>query len=278
MLPMLDVTRLKAIVRMMPIRNQDLGRNSIPMNHIEIGKCATPDVVFGHGWGRTHHDFIPVAEAIAPFARSILLDLPGFGETPRVADNWGSVEYADHIAQFIRQKTDSKIIWVGHSFGGRIGLRLAVRHADILRGMVLIASAGVPVHKSLRTRLYASARQMQFRFLKTRAADQQALEKLEQKFGSADYIESRRTGMRDVLLNVIREDQSVDLPQITTPTKIVYGAKDTETPVEIGQKLQGLIPGSKLIVCPEFDHIGVLDRGRHQIALVLKEMLQEMSA
>lgn len=244
------------------------------MNHIEIGSGDVPTVVFGHGWGRSHRDFIPVAEAIAPYARSLLLDLPGFGETPRPPQNWGSADYADHVAAFVRQKTTGKIIWVGHSYGGRIGLRLGVRHPDLLSGMVLVAAAGVPMQKSLLTQVKSRIRQMQFKWLKSRAADQKEIDALEDRFGSPDYVQSRKTGMRDIFLAAIREDQSPDLHRITVPTTFIYGSNDTETPVETGRRMQALIAGAELVECPEFDHIGVLDRGRHQIALSVKEMLK----
>ena len=52
------------------------------MHSIEIGKGERPEIVFAHGWARSHHDFIPAAEALIAQHRSILIDLPGFGATP----------------------------------------------------------------------------------------------------------------------------------------------------------------------------------------------------
>lgn len=248
------------------------------MNHIEIGAGDRPLVVFGHGWARSHRDFIPVAEAITPFARSILLDLPGFGETPRPAENWGSAEYADHVASFVAQKTKGQILWVGHSFGGRIGLRLGVRHPTLLKGMVLVSAAGLPAQRSLVTQYKARVRQMYFKFLRNRATDQSKIDALEARFGSPDYVASGEMGMRDIFLSAIREDQTSELPKIKCPTTLIYGAKDGETAPEIGVRLQAGIKDAKLIVCPEFDHISVLDRGRHQIALSVKEMINEVSS
>lgn len=244
------------------------------MNHIEIGTSDKPLVVFGHGWARTHKDFIPVAEAIAPYARSILLDFPGFGVSPKLAQDWGSADYADHVAKFVKDKTDEKIIWVGHSYGGRVGLRLGANHPDILAGLVLVAAAGVPRKRTFWAKQKASWRQKQFRFLRSRAASQSEKDVLEKRFGSVDYVMSQEIGMRDVFLNAVREDQTNDLHKIKASTDLIYGANDTETPVEIGQAIQSKINGSNLIVCPQFDHIGVLDRGRHQIALSIKEMLE----
>ncbi|MEM9726922.1 MAG: alpha/beta fold hydrolase, partial [Pseudomonadota bacterium] len=65
---------------------------------VEIGDPEGAPVVFGHGWARTHADFIPIAELLArQGARSILLDFPGFGESPRPSETWGAAAYADAI-------------------------------------------------------------------------------------------------------------------------------------------------------------------------------------
>ena len=92
-----------------------------------------------------------------------------------------------------------------------------------------------------------------------------------------DSIHSKEIGLRDVFLKVIAEDQSADVVNIKCPTHLVYGAKDDETPVSIGERLQQLIPDATLVVCPEFDHFDILNRGRHQVALMIKEMIQAQS-
>lgn len=244
------------------------------MKYISIGSEDAPVVVFAHGWGRTHHDFIQIAESIAPLAQSFLLDLPGFGETPRPADAWGTTEYADHINEFLSSVANKPVIWVGHSFGGRIGLRLGVKYPQQLAGLVLVSSAGIPRKRSALQRFRSKVQGARFQFAKKRATDQAALTELENKFGSADYIHSEKIGLRDVFLKVIAEDQSADVVNIKVPTRLVYGAKDDETPVSIGERLQQLIPGATLVVCPEFDHFDILNRGRHQVALMIKEMIQ----
>lgn len=243
------------------------------MKYINIGTDSAATVVFAHGWGRSHHDFIPVAESIAPYANSILLDLPGFGDTPRPDSAWGSAEYADHVQQFLADKNTGPVVWVGHSFGGRIGLRLAVNHPQSLSALVLVASAGIPVAQSWISKQRKRVRRYQFQSARKRAKDPAEVAQLEQQYGSADYIHSAELGLRDVFLKVIAEDQSDQVVNIRLPTRLVYGAHDFETPVSIGQRLNALIPDSQLVVCPEFGHIDILSRGRHQVAMMIKEML-----
>jgi pimeloyl-ACP methyl ester carboxylesterase len=251
------------------------GANRDSMHSIEIGRGETPEILFAHGWARNHRDFIPAAEALIAQHRSILIDLPGFGETPRPAESWDTRQYADAAARFIRERIGHPIVWVGHSFGGRVGLRLAVQHPDLLKGLVLVAAAGLkgqprPTWQRLRGRL----RSAQYRRLRKRARTEDEIIALEKRFGSADYIQSRALGLRDIFLNSVNEDQAPDLPRITTPTVVMSGARDTETPPEMGRRMAALIPSARFLLLPEFDHIGVLHRGHHIIALRAKELVE----
>lgn len=241
---------------------------------IRIGTNGAPAVVFGHGWDRTHRDFIPVAEALAPVADCYLLDLPGFGESPRPDAPWGTVDYARYVGAWLRDDLGlEKITWVGHSFGGRIGLRLAVQAPLLMRHLVIVAGAGVPRHPGVQERVKRKIRGTRFKWAKARARSEDDLIALERQFGSPDYVKSRETGLRDTFVRVISEDQSADLSRISCPTTLIYGGRDTETPPEIGRRIHALIPHSDYVDCPEFDHISILDRGRHQIALAIKEQL-----
>lgn len=240
----------------------------------EIGNTDLPAVVFGHGWGRDHHDFIPVAEAIAPFARSILLDLPGFGKTPRPSEAWGTLEYANYIQEFISNELQlTEYIWVGHSFGGRLGLRLATSNGLGPSRMVIVAGAGLKRQKSILQSIRGRIQSTRYRWAKRSAPNEEAIIQLEQKFGSPDYVQSRELGLRDVFLRTIAEDQDASLEAVTCPTILIYGGLDTETPPEFGTRMKSSIPKAELIICPNFDHLELLDRGRHQIALAIKEAI-----
>lgn len=243
-------------------------------NYIRIGTPGAPKVVFGHGWGRSHRDFIPVAEALAPSIDAYLFDLPGFGKSERPEEAWGTVEYAEMMARYlVAGLMIEKCIWVGHSFGGRIGLRLGVLAPGLLDHLVVVAGAGVPRTITRKERWKRKWNSAKFQRLKAAAKTEDDLIALEKRFGSPDYVASRETGMRDIFVKTISEDQSADLPKIPTPTTLIYGSEDTETPPEIGKKIASLVPQSTYIECPHYDHISILDRGRHQIALTIKQAI-----
>jgi len=247
------------------------------MNYDILGAKDGFPVVFGHGWGRDNQDFIPVAELLGDAAKIILLDFPGFGKSERPEAAWDTQDYADCTRTLLENELDiTRFIWVGHSFGGRVGLRLAQMSDSPVAHLFVVAGAGVRRQIPLAKRLRARWRGWNFKRLKTAASTEEELIALEKRFGSADYVASRANGMRDIFIKTVEEDQSGLLGEIGCPTSLLYGERDTETPPEVGQLLHRLIPQSTYLECPEFDHHTILTRGRHQLTLMLREALGEL--
>jgi pimeloyl-ACP methyl ester carboxylesterase len=197
------------------------------------------------------------------------VDFPGFGVSPAPPENWGTAEYADAAAELIRSyRAVKKIIWVGHSFGGRVGIQLAARHPDLLDRLFLVASPGLPHRRSLMQKLSHHSRVTFFKTMKIFApVFGMSLDDLRKKFGSADYRNAGK--MRPIFLRIIHENLSAPAKQIKCPTYLLYGSNDTETPPEIGERLAQLIPKSTLSVLPGLDHYSILTTGRH---LLLKRL------
>lgn len=237
-----------------------------------LGKKDSPVVVWGHGWGQSRAAFRPLASGLESFASHTLVDFPGFGETPGPPHAWTTAEYADETARFIRSRTSGKIIWVGHSFGCRVGLQLAARHPDLIAGLFLIAGAGLKRKRPAWQKIYFKTRILVFKSLRRLIPLGVSEEWLKKKFGSADYRNSSGI-MRGVLIKTVHEDLTEVARTIRCPVALVYGMNDTETPPEIGERLKNLIPGAELTVLAGQDHYSVLGEGRHQVAPLLKKFL-----
>ena len=168
-----------------------------PMNYEILGAQDGYPVVFGHGWGRDHKDFVPVAELLGDAARSVLLDFPGFGQSPRPEAAWDTRDYAEHTRAFLESELGiTQFIWVGHSFGGRVGLRLAQMPKSPVTHLLIAAGAGVPRQVDLTKRLKSKWRSRVFQRRKAKARSEEELIALERAFGSADYVASRDSGLR----------------------------------------------------------------------------------
>lgn len=239
-----------------------------------VGNKKGGSVWFGHGWGRDHNSFNEVVEALRGTAECVLLDFPGAGgKGERPAAAWGIDDYAGAVSELVGKEPEP-VIWVGHSFGGRVGIALGSKFPANIAGMVLISAAGIPRQRNPLQRWRGKFRQAIFKFRRSRASGDDELRELEKQYGSPDYVQSGADGVRDIFLKIISEDQSDRLPQIRVPVKLLYGANDRDTPPEMGKRMNALIPNSELTLLENLDHSQILWRGRHIIALQIKELLE----
>jgi len=233
-----------------------------------------PELVWAHGWAHSHVSFLPLAEAMRARADSLLVDLPGFGASPLPPGPWGTEDYADAMAEWLSGLPARKRVWVGHSFGCRVGLRLAERHPDAVAALFLIAAAGLPPHRSLVTRLKRLPRRLAFRAMRAMTSEGPARDRLRERYGSSDY---RNAGaMRPVLVKAVNEDQTDVARRIRLPVVLVHGEGDAESPPEIAARLHALIPGSQLHLLRGFDHLSIIGDGRHQVIHLLSELLERL--
>lgn len=231
-------------------------------------------LVWAPGWGQSHDDLLPLAELVRRCGRSLLLDPPGFGASPP-PPAWSTSDYADAAAEWLAGVTAERRVWVAHSFGCRIGLQLAARHPGLVDGLFLIAAPGIRPRRSLAARTALAARRSVFRIARALTPEGPARERLRERFGSADY---RRAGplMRAVLVKAVNEDLSAPARAVHCPAVLVYGDGDRDTPPAIGVRLNRLMPQSRLVVLRGFGHLDIVTEGRHQIAQLLGEFLEQI--
>lgn len=260
----------------MPISSSVYRESPFAVASVPGPPSATTQLVWGHGWGQSADALLPIAESLRVVAPSLLIDFPGFGKSPIASDTWGTAEYADQVAGWLRTLPGQRTVWVGHSFGGRVGLQLAARHPGLLSGMVLVAAAGLQRQRSLPERMRLSARTTFFKTARKLLHEGPVLDQLRQKMGSADYLSAG--ALRPILSRVVREDLTEQARQVQCPTLLLYGAQDTETPPEIGERLSRLIPHARFLQLADVGHLTILTDGRHQVAARIKEFLQTIPA
>lgn len=200
-----------------------------------------PRVLALHGWGRTRGDF----ESLLAGYDALAVDLPGFGASPAPDQAIGAAGYA-RLTEPLLDEFDSPPVIVGHSFGGRVAVALAVAHPDSVSGLVLV---GVPLLRQVGARSRVPWRyRLIRRARKLGLISAASLERARQQYGSADYRAA--TGvMRDVLVTAVNETYERELGLLSCPVRMVWGERDTAAPLAVARSaLPKLADGSLDVV------------------------------
>jgi len=206
---------------------------------------ATP-VLALHGWGRDRRDWAAVLAATGGLA----LDLPGFGASPPPAEAVGAAGYAVLVEPAL-EAFGGPVVVVGHSFGGRVAVHLAVRRPDKVRALVL---AGVPLVRLSGARARVSPRYRALRLARRlRLVPERTLEEARRRHGSADYRAASGV-MRQVLVRVVGESYEEQLAALACPVHLVWGEDDRVVPPAVATRALTLIRSGKLTLLPGVGH------------------------
>src|SRR5260370_37036210 len=86
------------------------------LTHYETLGDIKPALVILHGWKRSLNEWLPVAKQLTDRFTIVLLDLPGFGQTPRPNAAFSIYDYATFVEHFLEKHELKKITLLGHSF------------------------------------------------------------------------------------------------------------------------------------------------------------------
>lgn len=248
------------------------------VQYIEQGQG--PLVVLFHGWGANKELFGALIDTLAVQYRVAAPDTPGFGQSQEPEEPWSLTDYCAFCRAFIEHVSgpaDKEVILMGHSHGGRTLIRLVgggMLPQGTVRKLVLIDSAGLVHEKTPRQQRRIKRYKMGKRFLSlppVKALFPHALEKLQERSGSADYRAASPV-MRQSMVKVVNEDVREYLPRIEAETLLVWGDQDRDTPLSDGQLMERLIPGSGLAVLAGAGHFSFLDR-QYQFLAVMRSFL-----
>ena len=127
--------------------------NGVNVNYYDQGPADGCGVLFLHGWGSRFEPFRPFLDRIAEHGYRVCApDLPGFGQSDEPPAAWDVDGYADFALDFLAGLNIKSAVLIGHSFGGRIIIKLAARENLPIKipKIILIDSAGIRGKKTLR--------------------------------------------------------------------------------------------------------------------------------
>ncbi len=120
-----------------------------PASYTDEGRG--PAVVALHGLPGSARDFRWLAPRIAPDARVIRVEMPGFGATPvETAPDLSPTGRARFVLALLDALGVERPVLLGHSMGGVVASAAADLEPDAFRGLALLSSPGLRRHAMLR--------------------------------------------------------------------------------------------------------------------------------
>lgn len=220
------------------------------------GKC----IVLFHGWGASKEAFTPIIKRLSTYMRVVAPDFPGFGKSDEPDGIWDVASYADFMKKFLKETGSEDAIWLGHSFGGRVIIKL-FENAEIKpEKIVLVDSAGVKPKRGADYYIKVYGYKLGKKLLKLPVINKTGLyEKWVKNAGSSDY-KSLSENMRATMSRVVNEDLKCCMGKINVPTLLIWGECDSATPLSDAHIMNKLIPDSGIVVLEGAGHFSYLDR------------------
>lgn len=246
----------------------------VQLNTVQLGR-GDRQIVMLHGWGQNLQSLQPMGELLASKEKIHIIDLPGFGKSAPPPEDWDTTQYADRICQYLDDNGIDKADMLGHSFGGRVSIRLAHKYPDRVRSITLINSGGLQRQRTLKQSLRSQwVRNLRNTFKISPLYRDELLTWHTQKYGSRDYLNAG--ALQGTLVKTVSEDVTEIVKQIPLPVLLLWGEADTETPVEMGHRYHSLFPNSQLITIPNRDHFMFQAEGAHLCAYYVDKFLSQL--
>ena len=210
------------------------------------------------GWATSYPLYDVVANSISSEYRVLQFDLPGFGASQEPPESWDVDGFTDFFIKLMKELGIKKAMLIGHSYGGRIIIKLTSRK-DLpfeIERLILIDSAGIMPKRSLKQKIRIRHYKMLKAILSFKpiyAMFKELIDLWRSTQGSEDY-RNASTVMKGCLVKAVNEDLTHLLSGIKYDTLLIWGDRDDATPISDAKTMEKLIPSSGLAVIPRTGH------------------------
>jgi pimeloyl-ACP methyl ester carboxylesterase len=240
-----------------------------------VGDSDASPLLMLHGWGQSLEKLRPLASLLQRDTSPHLIDLPGFGLSTAPDSSWNTFDYADCLVRYMDVQKLERVAVLGHSFGGKVAMSMAMRYPHRLSALILISSSGLRRRRCFRDKCRGAMIQVTGKLIKRidsffRTTFYKRV--FIPRFASTDYQQAGI--MRPILVRSVNECFEELLKKIDTPTLILWGKEDQETPPEIAYRLQRGIREAQLLMLPYKQHEPFRDVGAHLCAYYIRRFLK----
>ena len=234
--------------------------NGLNIEYTEKGN-GTP-VLLLHGWGSSFDVYRGITATLENRCRVVALNFPGCGNSDTMNEPWNINDYCDLVLEFMKAVNLENPIMIGHSHGGRVILKMASDGMVNPPKIVLLDSAGLIPKKSFKQKFRAKSFKTIKRVLTLpiiRNHSESLLDKARKHYGSADYNAAPEV-LRKTLVSLVNTDLRNIIHNIKCPTLLVWGDKDTATPLSDAKTMEKLIPDAGLCVLEGCGHYSFCEK------------------
>src|SRR5437773_11067366 len=239
--------------------------DDVRIRYIDAG-AGTP-VLFIHGLGASMYAWRKnLAPVMAAGFRVVALDLLGFGSSDKPAHGYTNAAYAHLVVALMDSLHLPDAVLVGHSMGGEIAAEVAIAFPTRVRGLVLMAAAGLGTREPLLFRvatwpvvgpaiLAFRGRGFVARLLKSTYADANKVSEadVDQYYAPVaepDYGRALRGVLREFRLDGLAGRPDA----IQAPTLVLWGGAGRWVPIARGRALAAQLERSAFLSVPHAGH------------------------
>lgn len=165
-----------------------------------------------------------------------------------------------YVKEFIDFKSYGQVILVGNSLGGHIGLLTTKLYPETVKALVITGSSGL--YESAMGESYP--KRGDYEYIKKKAQDvfynpEVATQEIIDDVYSVVNDRSKLIRTLSIAKSAIRHNMSKDLPNMQTPTCIIWGRQDEVTPPQVAEDFDKLLPDSELFWIDKCGHAAMME-------------------
>jgi pimeloyl-ACP methyl ester carboxylesterase len=224
-----------------------------------------PNVIFLHGMVGTATDWALTLGPVSKKYHVYALDQIGFGRSAKPLIEYKIGTFVDFLQEFMRVKHIPKSTVVGNSLGGWIALDFAATHRELVDRLVLVDASGLDatVHRNVPVDMNPSSLEGMRKvwellfYNKGLATDSLVRSSWDHRLQDGDSYTIQRL-VAALVAGTQFEDSRVG--SVRARTLLIWGRNDVLVPVEVGERFQKTISGSKLVLIDHCGHVPQIEK------------------
>jgi len=167
---------------------------------------------------------------------------------------------SEFLYKFIKFRELKEVILLGNSLGGHIGLLFTKNHPELVKGLVLTGSSGLYENNMgdgypKRGDYSYIKEKSEAVFYDPKIATKEIVDEV------FETVNDRNKLVRTLALakSAIRHNMANELPNMETPTAIIWGKQDSVTPPNVAEEFNNLLPDSNLYWIDKCGHAPMME-------------------